>query len=153
MYQCKKALCKTCSFVQHGKKSFSSKGKTYLIDHFYNCSSDFVVYGLTYPCGLIYVGRTICPLRQQFGQHRRLIEGGKDMHSVPQHFAEFHKKSTIGLTVWVNEQIPKSRTEAERFKKLCTRETFWIYNLDVLLPGGLNEGIEIATVLWWFFAR
>lgn len=28
------------------------------------------------------------------------IEGGKDMHSVPWHFAEFHKKSTIGLTVW-----------------------------------------------------
>lgn len=27
MYQCKKALCKTCSFVQHGKKSFSQKEK------------------------------------------------------------------------------------------------------------------------------
>lgn len=147
MFQCKKIRCKTCSFVQHGKKSFVSKGKTYLLDQFYNCSSEFVVYGLKCPCGLIYVGRTICPLRQRFGQHRRLIEGGKDLHSVPRHFAEHHKKSTVGLEVWVIEQISKSMSQAERFKKLCARETFWIYCLDVLSPGGLNEGIEIATVL------
>lgn len=69
MFQCKKIHCKTCSFVQHGKKSFVSKGKTYSLDQFYNCSSEFVVYGLKCPCGLIYVGRTICPLRQRFGQH------------------------------------------------------------------------------------
>lgn len=50
MYRCNKAH-KTCSFVQHGKKSFLSKGRTYALDHFYNCSSDFVVYGLTCPCG------------------------------------------------------------------------------------------------------
>lgn len=63
LYQCRKALCKTRSFVHHGEKSFCSKEKPYPLDHFYNCSSDFVVYGLTCPCGLIYVGRTICPLR------------------------------------------------------------------------------------------
>lgn len=147
MYQCKKARCKTCMFVEHGKKSFLSKGRIYTLEQFYNCSSNFVVYGLTCPCGLIYVGRTICPLRQRFGQHRRLIEGGKDKHSVPRHFAECHNKSTTGLSVWVIEQIPKHMSEAERFKKLCARETFWIYCLDVLSPGGLNEGIEISTVL------
>ena len=117
MFQCKKARCKTCLFVQHGKKSFCSKGRTYPLDHFYNCSSNFVVYGLTCPCGLISVGQTICPLRQRFGQHRRLIEGGKDMHSVPRHFANHHKKSTTGLSVWVIEQIPNTMTEAEHFKK------------------------------------
>lgn len=67
MYQCRKALCKTCHFIQHDKKSFCCKGKTYQLDNFYNCSSDFVVYGLTCPCGLIYVGCTIRPLRQRFG--------------------------------------------------------------------------------------
>lgn len=68
------------------------------------------------------------------------------MHSVPRHFAEFHKKSIIGLTVWVIEQIPKSLTAAKCLKKLCARETFWIYNLNVLSPSGLNEGIKIGTV-------
>lgn len=70
MYQCHKALCKTCTFIQHGQKSFCTKGKTYPLNEFYNCSSDFVVYGLTCPCGLIYVGRTIRPVRQRFGEHR-----------------------------------------------------------------------------------
>lgn len=146
-YQCHKALCKTCKFVQHGKKSFSTKGKTYQLKDFFNSSSDFVIYGLTCPCGLIYVGSTIRALRTRFGDHRRLIEGGTDPHTVPRHFPEVHQKSTNGLQVWVIEQIPSSLSAAERFKKLCARETFWIYNLDVLSPGGINEGIEIATIL------
>lgn len=147
MFQCKKARCKTCDFVKHGRKSFKHKGKVYPLEGFYNCSSDHVVYALTCPCGLLYIGRTIQPLRQRFGKHRRLIEGGKDLHSVPRHFLEHHNRSTEGLEVWVIEQIPRSLPDAERFKRLCSRETFWIYCLDVLSPGGMNEAIEISTIL------
>lgn len=147
MYQCRKALCKTCKFIQHGQKSFTTKGKTFVLKEFYNCSSDFVVYGLMCPCGLMYVGRTIRALRRRFGEHRRLIEGGTDPHSVPRHFSLAHQGSTEGLKVWVIEQIPRSLPAAERFKRLCARETFWIYTLDVLSPGGINESIEIATIL------
>lgn len=50
MFQCWKKLRKTCHFVQHGQKSFSTKGQTYILKDFYNCSSDYVVYGLTCPC-------------------------------------------------------------------------------------------------------
>lgn len=82
MYQGHKALCKTCKFIQHGKKFFSTKDKTYQLKEFHNCSSDFVVYELTCPCGLIYVGRSIRALRQRFGEHRRLIEVGEEQHSV-----------------------------------------------------------------------
>lgn len=34
MYQCRKALCKTCKFLQHGQKSFSTKGKTFPLTDF-----------------------------------------------------------------------------------------------------------------------
>lgn len=54
MFQCRKALCKTCEFVVHGQKQFSTKGKTYDISEVYNCSSDFVVYCLYCPCQLLY---------------------------------------------------------------------------------------------------
>lgn len=87
------------------------------------------------------MGRTIRALRTRFGEHRRLIEGVTDPHSVPRHFTEAHQQSTNGLQVWVIEQISSSLPAAERFKKLCIRETFWIYNLDVLSPDGINEGI------------
>lgn len=49
MYKCCKSLCKTCKYVKHSQKYFATKGKTYLLTDFYNCSSDFVVYGLTCP--------------------------------------------------------------------------------------------------------
>lgn len=146
MYQCRKTLCKTCKFVRHGQKAFSTKGKTYLLKDFFNCSSNFVVYGLTCPCGLIYVGHTVRALRTRFGEHRRLIEGGTDPHSGPRHFAEAHQHSTNSLQVWVIEQILSSLSVAKHFKKLCARETFWIYNLDALSPGGINEGIEFLLL-------
>lgn len=147
MYQCRKPLCLTCSFVQHGQKTFTIKNKTYKISEFYTCSTDHVVYCLTCPCGLHYVGRTIRPLRQRFGEHRRFIEAGKDHHSVPRHFTQHHPKSTVGLKVWIIESIPATLPAAERFKRLCQRETYWIYALDVLSPGGINEELEISTLL------
>lgn len=106
MYRCNKSLCKTCQFVNHGQKSFTHKDKTYHLDNFYNCSSDYVVYCLTCPCKMLNVGRTIRPLRQRFGKHRQFVEVGCDKHSVPRHFLEYHAQSTAGLRVWVIESIP-----------------------------------------------
>ena len=75
------------------------------------------------------------------------MEAGCDEHSVPRHFLECHQKSTNDLKVWVIEQISNKHTEAERFHRLCERETFWIYSLDALRPGGMNEELEISTIL------
>lgn len=119
-------------------------GKTYHLGEFYSCSPEFVIYCLTCPCGLLYVGRTVQTLRKRFGEHRRSIEEGAEL-TIPRHFKEFHQGSTKGLQVWVLESIPKSLPRAECTK--CERETFWIYTLDSLSPGGLNEEIEIHTIL------
>lgn len=124
MYQCKKALCLTCKFVQHGQKSFTVKGKMYPINKFYNCSTEYVLYCLTCPCGLFYVGRTIGPLCKLFGEHRRFLEGGSDQHSVPRHYFEHHQQSTAGLKVWIIEAILASYPTAEHFKRLCQQKTF-----------------------------
>lgn len=115
MYRCNKSLCKTCAFVRHGQRSFQHKDKIYQLEGFYNCSTEYVVYCLTCPCRSLYVGRTIRPLRQRFGKHRRFIEKGCDEHSVPRHFLEHHNQSTAGLQVWVLESIPRNLSEAERF--------------------------------------
>lgn len=131
-------------FVQHGQKSFSTKGKTYPIKEFPNCSSDHVVYCLTCPCGFLYVGRTIHPLRQRFGKHRWFIEQGCDEHHVPRHFLTEHQKSTKGLKVWVIKAISGGLPAVELFKRLCQRETFWINSLS---PGGLNEELDAYTLL------
>lgn len=147
MYQCRKPLCLTCAHVTHRQKDFHHKGKLYVIPDFFNCGSDYVVYCLTCPCGLLYVGRTIRPLRKRFGEHRNLVEKGIDKHSVPRHFKEHHGQTSSGLRVWVIESIPPTLPTAERYKRLCERENYWIYTLDTLSPGGLNEGIEINILL------
>lgn len=147
MYRCNKSLCKTCQFVNHGQKSFTHKDKLYLLDSFYNCSSDYVVYCLMCPCKMLYVGRTIRPLRRRFGKHRRLSHPNSTKHSVPRRFLEHHARSTVGLWVWVIESIPRGLSEAERFLRLCQCETFWILTLDTLAPNGLNEELEVNTIL------
>lgn len=147
MYQCRKPLCKTCSFVVHGQKDFHIKGKTYPIKGFHTCSSDHVIYCLTCPCGLFYVGRTIRPLRKRFGEHCRFITGGLDNHSVPRHYLHVHDKSTDSLRVWVIEAMPKDLPPAERYRRLCHREMYWIFLLNVLAPGGLNEDFEVSAIL------
>lgn len=133
--------------MRHGQRSFQHKDKTYQLEGFYNCSTEYVVYCLTCPCKSLYVGRTIRPLRQCFGKHRRFIEKGCDEHSVPRHFLEHHNQSTAGLQVWVLESIPRNLSEAEWFSKLCECETFWIYTLDTLAPNGLNKEIEVNTII------
>lgn len=40
---------------------------------------------------------------------------------------------------WIIEAILSNLPRAERIKCLNERETFWIYTLDCLKPGGLNE--------------
>lgn len=73
MYQCKKQKCLTCKFVSL-PKIFATKGNTYQFREFFNCSSDFVIYGIRCLCDLLYIGRTIQTLRKRFGEHRRSIK-------------------------------------------------------------------------------
>lgn len=51
-------------------------------------------------------------------------------------FYSFTEKASEDLMVWVVGAIPR-----------ILRETFWIYTLDTLSPGSLNEVIEVNTVL------
>lgn len=53
MYQWRKLNCLTCKFVQHKQKYFTTKGKTYQLGQFFNCSTEFVVYCLSCPCNLL----------------------------------------------------------------------------------------------------
>lgn len=147
MFQCRKKSCLTCKHVTHGLKEFSTKGQKYTIPDFFNCSTEFVIYCMSCPCGLLYVGRTIRTLRKRFGEHRRFVEAGNDKRSVPKHFLQHHHQSSADLKVWIIESIPKNLPPAERFKRLCARESYWIYRLDSMTPGGLNEEIEVNPLL------
>lgn len=147
MFQCRKLNFLTCRHAQHCQKHFTTIDKTYAHNDFYNCSTEFVIYCLSCPCGLLYMGRTIGTIRKRFVEHRWSGEEGADKLSVPKYFLEFHQKSLPGLRVWVRESISKGQPRAERIWCLCARATYWIYTLDTMAPGGLNEDLEVHSVL------
>lgn len=147
MYRCKKALCLTCPHVTHGQKSFYTNGNQYILKSFFNCSTTYVIYCISCPCGLLYVGRTIRTLRARFGEHRRAVQANNPLYSTARHFTTHHQQNIADLNVWVIESIPDQFTPAERFQRLCRQETFWIFTLNSLAPNGLNEDIEINTVI------
>ena len=147
-YRCKLKRCMACNFMHHGKKHFVGKdGRTFNIQQFVCCGTQFVVYGLRCPCGLFYVGRTVRAMRTRFGEHRRFIEQKKDKHSVPRHFCQVHGGSTEGLELFGIEAIPMTLSEGERFSRLCMRETYWIFTLNSMSPDGLNEELEVGTLI------
>ncbi|XP_068127833.1 uncharacterized protein [Hyperolius riggenbachi] len=43
------------------------------------------------------------------------------------------------------EMISKNLHRGERYKKLCERETFWIFKMNALKPNGMNESLEAST--------
>lgn len=83
----------------------------------------------------------------RFGEHRRAVQANNPLYSTARHFTTHHQQNIADLNVWVIESIPDQFTPAERFQRLCRQETFWIFTLNSLAPNGLNEDIEINTVI------
>lgn len=137
-----------CLFIKHRQKEFKdSNGKQIQINSFIMSGAQYVVYTLRCPCGLRYVGRTIRTMRTRFGEHRRFIEKVVTKHSVPRYFSTHHNESTSCLELFGIEAISMQLPEGEKFSQICKRETFWIFNLNSMSPGGLNEELEDITII------
>lgn len=94
------------------------------------------------------MGRTIRTLWTRVGEHHTLTKKGCIKHSVPRHFRQVDNKDFGQIEVLAIEPIARGTlTENERFSLLCRRETFWIYLLRSLSPGGLNEEIKVLSVI------
>uniref|UniRef100_A0A8C5PUI2 Reverse transcriptase domain-containing protein n=1 Tax=Leptobrachium leishanense TaxID=445787 RepID=A0A8C5PUI2_9ANUR len=135
--------CTTCNFV-NPCKSFQHPhtGRTFKIRFRLTCTTRFVVYVLTCPCGLAYVGKTTTDLRTRMANHRSSIRaalsGGVSPQPVARHFKEFgHALST--LRVRLIDHVPELPRGGDRASELLRREAFWIFTLNTIAPRGLNE--------------
>ncbi len=84
--------CKICSACENAIKtdSFTSTTtqKTFKIKETITCSSSFVIYLISCPCGLQYIGKTNRQLKIRINEHGRM-----DIHSpVERHFADVDHK-------------------------------------------------------------
>lgn len=115
-------------------------------------ATTYVVYGLTFPCKKLYIGRMIRPLRERFGERHLGVEKGLPQYSVSRHFAQSHGKYASALKVFGLQTISHCYTKGEMFSMLCRQETYWIYKLHSLAPNGLNLELNFTTILRYFFS-
>ena len=102
MVKCNKKRCQVCNFMRQEDKFRSSvAGKTYYVNHVFDCDSEGVIYLITCKkCGLQYVGNTVTSFRLRFNNHKSsMMRYGKGKRGIcgQKLYAHFYTEGHEGL--------------------------------------------------------
>ncbi|CAJ0940184.1 unnamed protein product [Ranitomeya imitator] len=139
--------CASCSNMLKGAFfCHPYTGRRYDIKRRYTCRSSYVVYVLTCPCGLFYVGETTMEVRARISKHTSTIRTKLLDLPVPRHF---HDKgdSVNQLRYRVIDDVPVMRRGGDRITLLKRKELRWIFELDTLHPRGMNLDYQQSCCL------
>ena len=142
--------CRNCTACENSKRAYTFTShvtsKTYDIRQCLTCNAAGVVYLVSCPCGLQYIGKTLRPVRTRIIEHKSAIQI-KDLKSpIARHFIEAnHPLSTLSFCVI--EQINKTRRGGDIDRKLLKAESRWIFYMKSLHPDGLNEDLTLSCSL------
>ena len=147
--------CKKCTVCKYNISSRSKNlefrstvtGKTYPIKHFCTCSTKYVVYLITCPCGQQYVGRTIRKFSVRVAEHIALILAGDIHHTVPRHYKKHHAQNPNGTQFLIIDQFVSPWRGSPKTRGVSQLETFWIYELCTHIPSGLNVEWDINSFI------
>ncbi|XP_041423534.1 uncharacterized protein LOC121395067 [Xenopus laevis] len=124
--------CTSCRYMTPGNSFLHPQsGKRFLIRHHITCNTSHVIYLITCPCGLPYVGKTDLTLRLRMDAHRSAISvafrDGVSVKPVAKHFLEQgHRLPTFKYIAI--DHVPPLKRGGDRSKILLQREVFWIKN-------------------------
>ena len=142
--------CLHCVACKNSKKTHTFKStvtnRQYTIRQFVNCSSTNVVYMIMCKCNLQYVGKTSRAVRTRIIEHMSAIRRKDITSPVARHFMEAGH-STADLSFIVIEQVKKARRGGDLDTKLLQTESRWIFYLQSVNPGGLNEDLSLQCYL------
>lgn len=123
----------------HTGKEIKIKGKI-------SCSTTFVIYLITCPCGKSYVGKTSRSLKTRIAEHRSTIRCKNLNYPVAAHFVEFnHPISSLKYIGIEKVVLPPRGGDLDNL--LSRREHYWIYHLKTLTPYGLNVEYDLKCFL------
>lgn len=153
MFSCNR--CQICPFVDRTATFSDTRGRhTFEIRDLINCSSNKVIYMLTYPCPKIYIGKTKRSLKTRIGEHIREIKGEKERDPekswekpLAKHFALYHRGKPDGLKVKDIYLLKLSPRRGDFNRILLQKEKRWIYRLGSLAPHGLNTELNLQVFL------
>ncbi|XP_073412618.1 uncharacterized protein [Dendrobates tinctorius] len=136
--------CACCSNVIKGSDiTHPRTGKRYGIRGFFTCDTNYVVYLIKCPCGLLYVGESTQHVRDRISSHKSTIRCKKTWLPIPYHFINANH-SVSQLRFQVIEKVERPRRGGDHIKLLKSRESFWIYRSQTLAPKGLNRELDLS---------
>lgn len=107
---------------------------------FTNCKSKGVIYLITCPCTLRYVGMTTREVKTRLIEHKSCIRTKKLTAPLVNHFVKKgHKQEDFTWTIL--EKLTPPRRGGDFGKMLLKREQLWIFRLNTE-KNGLNEEIQ-----------
>ncbi|CAJ0964548.1 unnamed protein product [Ranitomeya imitator] len=99
--------CAACSnVIKSDNITHPRTGKSFPIKGFHTCNSNFVVYLVKCPCGLLYVGETTQHVRDRIASHKSTIRCNKNWLPIPEHFSK-SGHSVAQLRFQVIEHVPR----------------------------------------------
>ena len=139
--------CAQCNFTTRCESfKHPHTGKEIKIKGTITCSTNNVIYLLTCPCGLAYVGQTSRALKTRISEHRSNIRLKNPKSPVAQHFSKMGHNVAQLRYIGI-ERVPLPRRGGDIHNLLDRREAYWIYQLRTLQPDGLNEDFELSAFL------
>ena len=135
--KCGKKRCQACqSVVETDSFTSTSTGKTYKINHQFNCSDKCLIYLLTCKtCLKQYVGQTVDEFRYRWNNYKRndkkYLRGKSCFLHIFEHFdSPGHKGFLEDVSITFIDKTDPSDPEK--------REDYWIQTLKTAAPWALN---------------
>ncbi|XP_066441337.1 uncharacterized protein [Eleutherodactylus coqui] len=119
--------CASChNMVKGDSFAHPRTGKRFRIRGWYSCWSAFVVYLISCPCGLQYVGQTTTEVRKRMSNHKSNIRTRKLDLPIPRHF-EDHNHSISQFRFMVIDSVERDERGGDRERRLKLLEAKWIF--------------------------
>ncbi|XP_029475942.1 corrinoid adenosyltransferase isoform X1 [Rhinatrema bivittatum] len=137
--------CGRCSVCQHTNTltqfAHPHSGCLYKLSGTSDCNTRGVVYVITCPCQLLYVGKTQRSIKTCIIEHRSSINISKENAPLVSHWIE-KSHTTADLQFFVLEVVLPPARGGDYSLILLRHEQRWIFRLNTIIPHGLNSEIE-----------
>lgn len=137
-----------CPFMtpKHSEFVNPTNGQVIKPNIYVNCQTCNVLFTLVRSCPKVYVGQTTQKFKKRIHQHLSTIRlashdlaHGKTLTSVAAHFVHHHQMKSKGLQVFGMDKVSTNIRGGDVVHLLLRKETQWIFEIDTMNPGSLNE--------------
>lgn len=99
------------------------------------------------PCGLQYIGRTVCMLQTRLAKHATNIKKGFPKHSLFKHYALWHGCNPEGTTFLGIDTFTGHWSGSNAVGEISRLETRWIYQAQTYALFGMNIEWDINSFI------